>query len=84
VELLKQDQFVPISMAEQTCILFAGVRGYVDKVDIKLIGAFETAWRRHIRDSHSEILDQLNKEKEISSELETRLGEICSQFVANF
>jgi len=84
VELLKQDQFVPIPMAEQTVILFAGVRGYLDKIDVNSIGAFETAWRRHIRDSHSAILDQLNKDKEISPELETRLGEICSQFVANF
>merc|ERR1740117_1257822 len=44
-ELLKQPQFVPMKVAEQVIILFAGVRGYLDKVAIKDVGRFESEFR---------------------------------------
>merc|ERR1711907_853581 len=40
-EMLKQDQFKPISMEEQVCIAYAGVRGYLDKIDAKEVTDFE-------------------------------------------
>jgi len=84
VELLKQDQFVPIPMAEQVIILFAGVKGYLDKVDITQIGTFENAWRKFIRDNHGDILSSISTEKELLPDVETRLASICKDFVSSF
>merc|ERR1711957_224313 len=44
-EILKQPQYVPMKVAEQVIILFAGVRGYLDKVAIKDVGRFEAEFR---------------------------------------
>merc|ERR1712100_25286 len=54
VEMLKQDQFVPISVEEQVVILFAGVRGHLDTVAVADVPAFEVAWRKFINDNHSD------------------------------
>jgi proton translocating ATP synthase F1 alpha subunit len=43
-ELLKQDQFVPMSVEDQICVLFAGVRGFIDRVDVSSVREFETGW----------------------------------------
>ena len=72
VELLKQDQFVPMSMPLMTITLFAGVRGYLDKVDVADVSAFEDAWRKHVESSHGDILKTISEEKEISDALEAR------------
>ena len=84
VEMLKQDQFVPISVEEQVVILFAGVRGHLDEVEVSDVPAFEVSWRKYIKDNHSDILETIVKEGELSEALEARLSEICSNFVSNF
>lgn len=84
VELLKQDQFVPMSMPLMTITLFAGVRGYLDKVEVSDVGAFEDAWRKHIQNNHGGILEELTAEKAISDALEEKLGGLCGDFVASF
>jgi F-type H+-transporting ATPase subunit alpha len=84
VELLKQDQFVPIPMAEQVVILFAGVKGYLDNIPLPKISAFEESWRKFIRDSHSEILKDITSTRELTSSTELKLGQLCTDFVANF
>jgi len=84
VEMLKQDQFVPIPVEEQVVILFAGVRGHLDEVEVSDVAAFEVSWRKYIKDNHSDILETIVKEGELSEALEARLSEICSNFVSNF
>merc|ERR1711871_648199 len=84
VELLKQDQFVPMSMPLMAITLFAGVRGYLDKVDVADVSAFEDAWRKHVESSHGDILTTIAAEKEISDALEARLHTVCADFVNSF
>jgi proton translocating ATP synthase F1 alpha subunit len=84
VELLKQDQFVPMSMPLMTITLFAGVRGYLDKVAVSDVRAFENAWRKHVSDNHGDILTQIAAEKEINDALEARLASVCGDFVDSF
>merc|ERR1711968_226109 len=84
VEMLKQDQYVPMSVAEQVVLLFAGVRGYLDSVAVEDILNFETAWIKFINSNHSDILDTIRKEGEISAALEERLGGICESYVESF
>lgn len=65
-ELLKQKQYVPIPAEEQVCILYAGVRGYLDKVLKNEIGKFEKLFMEHIKSKHSHILDAIRTEKSLS------------------
>ncbi|CAM9691983.1 unnamed protein product [Choristocarpus tenellus] len=55
-ELLKQDQYVPLEVEEQVVILFAGVKGYIDRIDVNKVTAFEKAWLNHIKTSHKVCL----------------------------
>ena len=84
VEMLKQDQYVPMDIAEQVVLLFAGVRGYLDTVAVEDILTFETSWIKFVNSNHSDILDTIRKEGEISSALEEKLGGICQSYVDSF
>ena len=55
-ELLKQAQYVPLECEEQVVILFAGVRGYIDAVDVSAIQDYEKAWLEHVKSSHGGLI----------------------------
>merc|ERR1712063_59265 len=55
-ELLKQKQFVPMTTPEIIVSIWAGTRGYLDKVSVKEILRFEGLWLDHIRASHASVL----------------------------
>ncbi len=83
-ELLKQPQFKPIPVENQVVIIFAGVRGFLDKVDIKRITAFENAWLKHVKEQHPAIIEEIKKEKQISKDLEAKLKSVCAAFASTF
>jgi len=83
-EMLKQDINNPFTPEEQVVIIFAGVRGYLDRVAVSDIGKFETAWLTFIKSSHPGILDALTAEKEISAATEAKLADLCDGFSSNF
>lgn len=58
-ELLKQKQYVPMPVEEQACILFAGVKGYLDKIQTSEIEKFETLFRAHLKGKHQNILTEI-------------------------
>merc|ERR1711871_1538284 len=84
VELLKQDQFVPLPIEDQVVILFAGVRGYTDKVAVEDMARFESAWIAHVRASHAGILNTIRDDGEVSDATEASLGSACEAFVNEF
>eukprot|EP00515_Schizochytrium_aggregatum_P000451 CAMPEP_0202037824 /NCGR_PEP_ID=MMETSP0962-20130828/2403_1 /ASSEMBLY_ACC=CAM_ASM_000488 /TAXON_ID=4773 /ORGANISM="Schizochytrium aggregatum, Strain ATCC28209" /LENGTH=547 /DNA_ID=CAMNT_0048601951 /DNA_START=39 /DNA_END=1682 /DNA_ORIENTATION=- len=83
-ELLKQPQYTPLPVEEQVVAIFAGVRGFLDKIDLKKVGSFEAAWLKHIKDSHPEILAEIKSKKEISKELDEKLTKVATDFTAAF
>merc|ERR1711871_1696907 len=84
VELLKQDQFVPLPIEDQVVILFAGVRGFTDKVAVEDMARFESAWIAHVRSSHAGILNTIRDDGEVSDATEASLGSACEAFVNEF
>jgi proton translocating ATP synthase F1 alpha subunit len=58
-EVLKQKQYVPMPAEEQVCVLYAGVKGYLDKIPTSDIGAFEQGYLNHLRSKHQSILDNI-------------------------
>jgi len=83
-ELLKQGQFAPLTIEQQVCVLFAGVKGYLDKLNITQIGAFEQALLNDLNQKNSAILNKIKTEKSISSDFEKELHAYMSNFLENF
>ena len=84
VELLKQNQYVPMPVAEQVVVIFAGVNGYLDDVDTGDILKFEKEYLDHMRSEHHDILDTIATQKVISDDLKDRLGKIVDEFKSGF
>jgi len=84
-ELLKQAQYEPLECEDQVVILFAGVRGYIDAVDVSAIGDYEKAWLAHVKSSHKGLIDAIvNEGYVISDATEEKLGKVCEDFTAQF
>lgn len=84
VELLKQDQFEPMPVEEQIVILYAGVNGHCDDLNIDELRDFEKMLIREIKTSHPEIINELKEKKEISEQLEQKLKEAIEKTKAEF
>jgi len=80
-ELIKQKQYVPMPSEEQVCVLYAGVRGYLDKVQTNEIGQFEQLYLEHLRSKHSNILETIRTELQLSKKTDADLATIIEEFL---
>lgn len=83
-ELLKQPQYHPMTVEEEVFIIFAGVRGYLDKISIKEIGSFEAKALLDVKANQPKILETIKKEQKISEDLEKELKAFYDAFLTNF
>ncbi|HSZ12061.1 MAG TPA: F0F1 ATP synthase subunit alpha, partial [Rhizomicrobium sp.] len=83
-ELLKQPQFTPFPVEEEVISLFAGMRGYLDKLAVTDVGRFEAELLRAMRGKHADVLETLRTEKQITPATETKLRGILDSFAASF
>ena len=84
VELLKQGQYSPLTVSEQVISIYAGVNGYLDKLDVKDVVRFESEVHSEIRASHGDLLKAITNEKELSSKNEEKLKGFLDVFVEKF
>ena len=84
VEILKQGQYSPLTVSEQVVSIYAGVRGYLDKVAVGDVVKFETEVFNEIRTKHSDLLDAIANEKELSKENDDKLKSILDDLVGKF
>ena len=86
VEVLKQSQYAPLPVERQVVIIFAGTRGFLDKVAESDVATYEQELSRFLETRHKDLLSQLADEKRLSDELtaslESALRELTEQFVA--
>ena len=83
-ELLKQAQFSPLKVEEQVVVIYAGVNGYLDELEVSQVGSFEQGLLEKVHGSHSEILDAVRAEKELSETTEAALKKVVDDFAASF
>ena len=84
VEILKQGQYSPLTVSEQVVSIYAGVRGYLDKVAVGDVVKFETEVLNEIRTRHSDLLDAIANDKELSKENDDKLKSILDDLVGKF
>ncbi|HEY2132201.1 MAG TPA: F0F1 ATP synthase subunit alpha [Acetobacteraceae bacterium] len=83
-ELLKQPQFKPVPMEEQVLGLFAGVRGYLDGIEIGKIGAFERQMLSELHAREPGIVAAVRDDREIKPETEKKLVAFLDKFTTSF
>ena len=84
VEILKQGQYSPLTVSEQVVSIYAGVRGYLDKVAVGDVVKFEAEVLNEIRTKHNDLLDAIANEKELSKENDDKLKSILDDLVGKF
>ncbi len=83
-ELLKQPQFRPLPVEEQAVVLFAGVRGYLDNVDVGRVGAFERQMVSEMRIREPGIMETIRGDLDIKPDTEKQLRAFLDQFSKSF
>jgi len=83
-ELLKQPQYKPIPVEEQVLAIFAGVRGYLDKLDVARVGPFEAQFLSELKAREPAILDAIRTDLEIKPETEKKLIAFLDGFAKSF
>jgi F-type H+-transporting ATPase subunit alpha len=83
-ELLKQPQYAPLTVEEQVCVIFAGVKGYLDGIDAKDVGAFEAALLRDLHAQKDGVLAMVRKEQKLSDDAEKQLRALIDSTLKNF
>ncbi|CAG8555507.1 7028_t:CDS:2 [Acaulospora colombiana] len=73
-ELLKQPQYRPVPIEHQVPIVFAGVNGFLDKVDPKRVTEFEASVIPYLVSNHSNVLENIKKEGVISEETDKKIA----------
>ena len=79
-ELLKQDQYSPMTVAQQVIAVFSGVRGFLDKMELSEIKSFEKQVYEEIKSSNQEIIDSINNTGKLEEKIEQKLTLIIEQF----
>jgi F-type H+-transporting ATPase subunit alpha len=83
-ELLKQPQYHPVPVDEQVVAIFAGVRGYLDKIEVGRIGAFESQLLGELKSREPTILASIRTDLEIKPETDKKLTAFLDAFVKTF
>ena len=82
--MLKQNERDPMPVEEQIVVIFAAANGYLDDVETDDVPDWERKYRDYMRDSHSEILDAIRNEQQISDETAKSLRGATERFNENY
>jgi F-type H+/Na+-transporting ATPase subunit alpha len=83
-ELLKQDQYKPMPVEVQVCVVYAGVHGYLDRIAVNDITRYERGLLSELEASGEEILAAIRESGEISEETEAKLKSLLDSYTQAF
>ena len=84
-ELMKQAQYAPLTNAEIVCTIYAGTKGYLDKVEVSDVGRFETGLVTYLRANHGDMLEDItNNDRKVKGELEELIRNALDTFSKDF
>ncbi|KAL8909984.1 MAG: hypothetical protein Q9171_004717 [Xanthocarpia ochracea] len=83
-ELLKQKQYTPMAVNEMVPLIYAGVNGFLDNVPVNKILTWEQDFLNHLKSDQQELLAQIDKEGQLSKELENKLKDVVGSFTKSF
>ena len=77
-EILKQSQYSPLSVEQQIVVIFAGVNGYLDEIDLQDITKFESDLLSSLKTEGKDILSTIESEQTISDKLKPKIEDFIS------
>jgi F-type H+-transporting ATPase subunit alpha len=84
-ELMKQNQYSPMTNAEIVCVIYAGTNGYLDKIPVKDVGRFEAGLLNHLRSKGKALLDDITKnDRKVAGDLEKAIRAELDAFAKDF
>ena len=84
-ELLKQPQFSPVPVEEQIVLIYAGTRGYLDKIEVADVVRFERELVQWLRAKKADLLKSIIDKKDISKDgIEDKIKAALTEFSASF
>ncbi|EAR50458.1 ATP synthase subunit A [Oceanicola granulosus HTCC2516] len=84
-ELMKQPQYSPLTNAEIVCVIYAGVNGFLDKIPVNKVGAFEAGLLKHLRTNRRDVLDFItNEDPKIKGDAEEKVKSAIQEFAKDF
>jgi len=83
-ELLKQSQYSPLPVEDQVVSIFAGVRGYLDNIEVSDVTHFAETLLARVRAEHGELLATIRDEGELSDDSDAKLTSIMDDFAKTF
>ena len=83
-ELLKQKQYQPMAVNEMVPLIYAGVNGLLDSVPVDKILQWEADFLAHLRSNEQSTLEQIDKEGQLSKDLEGKIKKIIQDFTKSF
>jgi F-type H+-transporting ATPase subunit alpha len=84
VELLKQDQFVPMNAEDQIVVLFAGTGGYLDDLPLEAISKFEEEMLSFLKAQKADIVKEIEEKKALDEDLKGKLAAAIDEFKKGF
>jgi F-type H+-transporting ATPase subunit alpha len=84
VELLKQTQYVPMSVEKQVAVIFAANTGKIDKLPLDSISRFEAEYLEFLESKYPNILDEIRDKKALSDELREKMSKSVEEFLKMF
>tara|TARA_B100000700_G_scaffold218408_1_gene240291 strand:+ start:23378 stop:24919 length:1542 start_codon:yes stop_codon:yes gene_type:complete len=82
-ELLKQDQYSPMTVSEQVVTIYAGVKGFLDSIDTSEIRSFEKGLLDLVKSEKPEILESIQKSGKIEEDVDKALSEVITNYKKN-
>ncbi|MCC6009001.1 MAG: F0F1 ATP synthase subunit alpha [Rhodobacteraceae bacterium] len=84
-ELMKQQQYAPLTNAEIVCVIFAGTQGFLDKVKVGDVVRFERGLLQHLRSNNRDLLDDITQnDRKVAGELADKIRAAIDSFARDF
>ena len=83
-EVLKQDQYKPVSTEKEVLIVFAANEGYLDKLEVSRVRAFETGLNDYFDARHADLLTEIKEKRELTDDLRKRLAAAVDAYLKSF
>jgi F-type H+-transporting ATPase subunit alpha len=84
VEVLKQNQFVPMDVEKQVVIIYAATNGHLDEIAVEFISKYESDLLSEMENLHKNLLNDIAAKKDLTVEITKKLDEVISDFTQRY
>jgi F-type H+-transporting ATPase subunit alpha len=83
-EMLKQDQYSPLPVEKEVLIIYAGTQGFLDRLEVEQIKAYERELFARFESDHKDLLEEIRTKRELSEDLRGRLTKVLETLTDEF